>query len=186
MRVTEIAPSGLGVLPNPLDRSRHARERLGVAGLLWNQHTPVPRLRPEPEAPAHVYLDVSGSMGTLLPRLLGLLVPYVLGGRAKVFQFSTEVEPLPLEQLRSGEVTTTYGTGIECVLRHALADPRLRRALILTDGITGAAGAGYRARLLDRGLALHVVLPGECPYRSDLEPIARTITVLPPLAKEQS
>ena len=184
VRIPEVTPFGLGVLPNPFDRSRHARERLGVAGLLWNQHGPVSQLRHELEPPAHVYLDVSGSMGSLLPRLLGLLVPYVQSGRAEVFQFSTRVEPLPLARLRGGELTTTYGTGIACVLEHAFADPRLRRAVILTDGYTGAAADGHRARLDERRLALHVVLPAECSFRDHLQPIARTITVLPPLGEE--
>ncbi len=185
LRAPEIAPSGSGVLPNPLDRSRHARERLGVAGLLWNQCAHVSRQRSEPEPPTHVYLDVSGSMGELLPRLLGLLVPHVQRRHAEVFQFSTVVEPLPLPCLRKGEIRTTCGTGIECVLEHALATPRLRRALILTDGYTGAAGDEHRARINGRALELHVVLPAECSYRDDLEPIARTITVLPPLEGEE-
>lgn len=125
-------------------------------------------------------------MSDLLPQLLGLLVPYVRAGRARVFQFSTVVEPLPLASLRSGEVTTTFGTSIECVLEHMLETRRLLRALVLTDGYTGAADRGLRQRLAARCLALHVVLPAEFHFRGDLEPIARTITVLPPLAKEKT
>jgi hypothetical protein len=184
VRTNELLPAGLSVLPAPGDRSRPARERLGVAGLLWTQQAPLPKRRLEREAPAHVYLDVSGSMATLLPRLLGLLVPCVRSGRARVFQFSTRVEPLTLQQLQAGKITTTGGTRIACVLEHALATPRLRRAIVLTDGFTGTPTDDRRRDVARRQLLIHAVFPAESPYTGDLAPIARTTTILPPLTKD--
>ncbi len=140
-----------------------------------------------PERPRStlVYLDVSGSMGALLPHLVGLLAPYVAAGQARVMQFSTEVSPLPPAELRRGTLTTTGGTDIDPVLRHALADRSVRRALLLTDGYTGAPGAELAAAVKARGLRFHVVLPAESAWRDDLAGIAASMTVLPPLTERR-
>lgn len=172
---------GLGVLPSAADRLAPGRRALGLPGTLWAQRTTTMARIPERPASAHVYLDVSGSMSALLPHLSGLLLPYVQRGEARVFQFSTEVEPLPLAELRRGKLKTTYGTDIRCVFEHALATPRLKRLLILTDGYTGPPSDDQRLAIAERRLAIHVVLPAESAWRRDLETVARTITVLSPL-----
>ncbi|MCZ7535034.1 MAG: hypothetical protein M5T61_03175 [Acidimicrobiia bacterium] len=173
--------SGPGVLMNPRDRLAPARRLLGAPTTLWAQpSTTRTRLR-ERIATAHVYVDVSGSMTALLPHILGLLLPYVVRREADVYQFSTEVVPLPLGELRSGKIRTTLGTSIPCVLNHMLAAPLLRRALVLTDGYVGAAPADLAADLASRDIELNVVLPHESQWASDLEPIAHSVTVLPPI-----
>ena len=116
----------------------------------------------------------------MISSLLGLLLPHVAAGRAKVFQFSTEVVSLPLAALRSGRLSTTGGTDLNCVLEHALASPRLRTVLLVTDGYVGEPRADHAERIRARGLRLHVVLPAEFAWERDLAPIARSITVLPP------
>jgi hypothetical protein len=181
-RRTQVeAEGGRGVLPNARDRLAPARRLLGGPGTLWSQ--PAKALCRAPERPRStlVYLDVSGSMGALLPHLVGLLAPYVAAGQARVMQFSTEVSPLPPAELRRGTLTTTGGTDIDPVLRHALADRAVRRALVLTDGYTGAPGAELAAAVKARGLRFHVVLPAESAWREDLAGIAASMTVLPPL-----
>ncbi len=139
--------AGMHVLPNPRDRLASARERLGVQGVLWGQPGMVMARVPETPGRAHVYLDVSGSMMQILPHLLGLLLPYVARGEALVFQFSTQIEPMTLDELKRAKLRTTQGTDINCVLTHLLAaNPPVHRALILTDGYTGTGqlelGAG--------------------------------------------
>jgi hypothetical protein len=173
-------PSGVAPLPNPRDRQAPARRALGVPDLLQVQALLVRQRAPEPPARAHVYLDVSGSMFTLLPDLLGLLLPHVAAGRAAVFQFSTEVEPLPLADLRAGRLRSTGGTHVDCVLAHALATPRLRTVLLVTDGYVGAPGAGLLAGVQRRAFRIHAVLPEASAGTEDLEGVARSITVLPP------
>jgi hypothetical protein len=179
-RVDVPTVSGAGVLPNARDRLAPARRLLGSPTTLWAQPASVRARVPEAPASAHVYVDVSGSMNALLPHLLGLLLPYVTRREADVYQFSTVVEPLPLEQLRKAQLRTTGGTAIDCVLEHALAAPRLTRALVLTDGYVGAGRVDLVAELQRRRLQIHTVLPAESAWTRDLEPISETVTVLPP------
>ena len=180
-RTTVSVAAGMGVLPNASDRLAPARRALGAPGTLWQQRATVPVRLPEVPPSAHVYLDVSGSMFELIPFLTSLLLPYVADGRARVFQFSTRLEPLSLEDLRRGELKTTGGTDIRPVFDHLLADGRVRRALILTDGYTGQPTAEQAAQIDERRVRLHVVLPQESAWRRDLEPVAASLTVLPPL-----
>ncbi|MEL6405922.1 MAG: hypothetical protein AAFR81_16250 [Chloroflexota bacterium] len=172
--------TGKGVLPNARDRLIHARKRLGAPRTLWEQVNTYNARVPEKKVRAHVYLDVSGSMSNVLPYLLGLIVPYVHNGQAKVFQFSTAVEPLPLSHLRKGVVTTTGGTQIACVMDH-IGEHRetVRRVLIVTDGYTGVPYSESIAMLKEDNTKVHVVLPAESPYDRDLSPIATSFTILP-------
>lgn len=176
---------GVAPLPSPRDRLAPARRALGIPDLLQAQEIALPTRTPGLPALAHVYCDVSGSMDELIPHLLGLLWPHVAAGRARVFQFSTVVAPLAREDLRAGRIRTTGGTDIGCVLDHALGVPRLRRVLLLTDGYVGTASRAKTTAIRERGLAIHVALPTESAYARDLQPIARSITVLPPLWGER-
>ena len=180
-RVDVPVVAGTGVWPNAADRLAPARRLLGAPGTLWAQPALAPARVPERPAAAHVYLDVSGSMTELLPRLIGLLVPFVADGRATAWQFSTTVEPLPLAALRRGRLATTLGTSIDCVAAHLLAHPAVRRAVIVTDGYVGRARADLARRLGDAGVRLHGVLPAESAWAGDLEALGAAVTVLPPL-----
>ena len=184
-RTTIRSPGGLGPLPNSADRLSPARCALGLPDILHPQPFEHSARSPETPSSAHVYLDVSGSMFALLPHLAGLLAPYVTAGRVRVFQFSTEVYPLSLPDLKKGLLTTSVGTDIGCVLDHALAEPRLRRALVLTDGYVGRPPAGLARSVADRSLRIHVVLPDESAYPGDLAELARSLTTLPPLSGVQ-
>ncbi len=184
-RDTVVTTGGLGVLPSGRDRLQPARRALGAPSTLWAQPVTVRARVPHRPATAHIYLDVSGSMQSLLPHLCGLVAPYAERGQARVFQFSTEVAALPTAKLRSGKLSTTFGTDLRCVLEHALANRQLRRCLILTDGYVGDAPPNLAAELRARRIAIHAVLPSESAYLADLRPIARSLTVLPPLAPDR-
>ncbi len=174
--------TGKGVLPNPRDRLTAARKRLGFPNTLWEQQGTYKARVPDRKVRAHVYLDVSGSMSEVLPHMLGLLLPYVYSGKANVFQFSTEVDALPLRSLRKGLVRTTGGTQINCVMNHlAEHEESVRRVLILTDGYTGRPFNNHIQRVRENNMKIHVVLPGESPYEHDLQSIADSFTVLPRL-----
>lgn len=176
-----IDTGGLGVLPHARDRLVPARRRLGLASPLYTQPA-VQRARVlDSPSTAHVYLDVSGSMSALLPRLLDLLLPYAEGGRARVYQFSTTVSPLSTARLRQGCLATTFGTAIDPVLEHALGEKNCGRILLLTDGCTGSPSAGLEARLAARRMKVHLVLPAESATTRDLAAIATTTTILPRL-----
>lgn len=167
------------VLPSPRDRHRAARQRLGLPTLLWSRQLPVPRTRVEPPARANVYLDVSGSMLDLLPHLLGPLARYVERGLAAAWQFSTSVEPLLLDQLRHGQLITTYGTDINGVLEHAAADPTTTRIVVITDGYVGAPTRRLLTLMTERGIGIDAVLPSN-GWACDLAPHAH-LHHLPPL-----
>jgi hypothetical protein len=173
---------GMGVLPNPHDRLIPARQKLGVQGMLWNQKGEVRARVPEIPSKAHVYLDVSGSMAPILPHLLGLILPYVRSGQADIFQFSTIVEPMPLDELKLARLRTSGGTDINCVLRHAIDTvPRIHRALILTDGYTGIPRAELAQRIAVQNIHIHAVLPAHLATKEQLKHIVDSIVVLPPL-----
>lgn len=174
--------TGMGVLPNPHDRLIPARQKLGVQGMLWNQKGEVRARVPETPSKAHVYLDVSGSMAHILPHLLGLILPYVRSGQADIFQFSTIVEPMPLDELKLARLRTSGGTDINCVLRHAIDTvPRIHRALILTDGYTGIPRAELAQRIAAQNIHIHAVLPAHLATKEQLKHIVDSIVVLPPL-----
>jgi hypothetical protein len=183
-RTPIVGMSGISVIPNARDRMAAARTQLGVQGVLWGQPGTVKARVPETPSRAYIYLDVSGSMNQLLPHLLGLLVPYVQRGQASVFQFSTVVEPLPLDQLKRGHLKTTQGTDINAVLTHALAAvPPCKRILILTDGYTGKPHPENMRKMRERGIRIYAVMPGESAHQADLQDATRSITVLPPVRR---
>lgn len=182
-RTSVVEMSGTGVLPNPRDRMIHARRLLGTVDTLWNQQSEVQVRQPKQRNRAFVYFDVSGSMGQMIPYLLGLLTPYVVNDHARLYQFSTVVESVPLNSLKDGLVVSTGGTSIRCVFDHLLKQsPTVHRALIVTDGYTGSPTPDHIAELSARNTKIHVVLPSESASQHDLANIATSMTILPPLS----
>jgi Mg-chelatase subunit ChlD len=112
---------------------------------------------------AALYLDVSGSMDGLLPRVLASLVPLRRMLRADVWAFSNTVERLTHADLARRRVRTTGGTDIGPVLRHFSEVVRrhgIRRALVITDGYVGSAPADAVRELRESGGELHVAVVG--------------------------
>jgi len=182
-RVSIMETSGTGVMPNPRDRMMHARTMLNGTNTLWNQQNEHKARMQQPRRKAFVYFDVSGSMGRMIPYLLGLLTPYVVNDRAQLFQFSTIVKPLPLKEIKKGLVTTTGGTSIVPVFDHLIEQTKVvSRVLILTDGYTGSPTPQQLAELKARGTKIHTVLPREYANTHDLEAVSTTMTILPRLS----
>jgi len=118
------------------DRRADALLSAGAEPLLYGT-----ALRQSTIAPAervHVYLDVSGSMSTWLGLLYAALAPLEALLHSKVHLFSTQVHDVPAKRLRHGDIFTTSGTDIAAVTGH-LVRSRVRRALVVTDGVVGAA-----------------------------------------------
>jgi len=181
-RVPQLSSGGTGVLPNAADRLRPARRRLGIESLLWEQPMPRKVRQMEPHAASFIYLDVSGSMGAMLPYLVDLLLPFMARGQAQVFQFSTCVAPLSLHDLKQNQLHTSGGTAIRCVTEHLVDNlRRVRRVLILTDGFTGHPAPDHLQRLQEAQTRVHVVLPAESHNQRDLSALAASMTILPPL-----
>ncbi len=104
-----------------------------------------------------IYLDVSGSVTSFLPQIIGVLNK-LRGRMASIFQFSTEVVETSLEELLAGEIQTTYGTDFDCVARSIL-EQGFERSIVITDGYAGLSKC-LRDELLEQQAQLLTVLFG--------------------------
>ncbi len=118
----------------------------------------------------HVYVDVSGSVTELSGLLYGAVLCCSSLVHPIVHLFSTKVVDVTLQQLRNGECVSTKGTSIDCVAEH-MEQHRVRRAVIVTDGVVGTPGVVARA-ILAKCLIGVALTPGEHPT-SALKDFAR-------------
>ena len=132
------------VVPQPRDRRIPAWRSLhGAWPLIYRGQLVEERRQRTPQPVAHVYLDISGSMGSVLPKLASALRRPHKQGLLRLFVFSTvvgEIEPRNL----SCKVPNTFGTDINCVLQHLEAitpAKRPRRVVVVTDGWVGTPHA---------------------------------------------
>lgn len=167
-RVAAPLPQAItGALPSG-DRRSAVLRALGHEPLLYENTLDALRVRSGGEK-VHVYVDVSGSVASLVPLLYGALLGCRELVHPVVHAFSTRVADLTLNELGSGRVPTTGGTDIACVTAH-MRERRVRRAVIVTDGFVGRAG-GVDAQTL-REARLAVVLTPGTTSRGDLAPFA--------------
>lgn len=123
------------VTPIPCkDRRAIVQRLLGNQPMLYTATTTELAIRASQRI--HVYLDVSGSMDSVLPALYGAMHDCRKLIHHKLHLFSTEVADVTLAQLKSGLRITTMGTDINCVAKH-IEQHKIRRALIVTDGLVG-------------------------------------------------
>jgi len=178
--VRKVATAGHAALPIPdfeavrtltavpaLDRRSNVLRLLGVPTLLHNWEVQIQQ--PLCVDPVQVYVDVSGSVFDFI----GSLSRVVLQCRSFVAQevclFSERVVRRRIHELASGKIETTYGTDINCVLRH-MERNGIRRALILTDGNVGRPLERYHEHLRRCNLAVALTPGGSL---SNLSPWVR-------------
>lgn len=82
---------------------------------------------------AVIYLDVSGSIYYLVPHLYSLLVYASEIFEMDIFLFSTTLDPIKLDELKSGNVKSTGGTDFNVWVEH-LRENKYPVALIISDG----------------------------------------------------
>jgi hypothetical protein len=123
----------------------------------------------------HVYVDVSGSMNSVLTALYGAVIDCEGMVHSKVHLFSNNIADISLAQLRSGVCITTGGTDIECVAKH-IDTHKVRRALFITDGWVGKPLGRHHDVLHQTRLA--VAYMGESTNTADLATVANFTTVL--------
>ena len=165
------------ITPIPvLSRRSVVLHALGTTPLQYPARVAWPRRVPT-GAQVHVYIDVSGSMASVLQALYGA----VLDCQALVFPtihlFSTCIANISLAELRSGKCKSTGGTDIGCVAEH-MATHRVSRALIITDGWTGAP-RGQHLDALSRS-RLAVAYLGTNVNQTDLQSVANHTASLTP------
>ena len=111
----------------------------GITPVLWRN---VVRDEKKKTNGVAVYLDVSGSMHSVLPKVLGV-IHSLRKNVTKVFQFSNKVHETSFEATAKGKITSTGGTDFDCVIEHAIKNgyPKI---VIFTDGYADASDESQR------------------------------------------
>ena len=115
-----------------------------------------------------IYIDVSGSMIGYRGDILRGVLSCRREIEPEVFLFSTEVVPIPLEELRQGVFQSTGGTDLGCVFQH-LWKTLPAGVVILTDGYVGSISNAAKERLNDCSIQVVLTPNG---YTEDLQKIA--------------
>ena len=79
-----------------------------------------------------VYLDVSGSVSSYLPKILGV-IQTMRQGIKTVYCFSNEVHEHHMDELMEGKYKSTGGTDFNCVINHAI-EKNLDKVIVFSDG----------------------------------------------------
>lgn len=159
--ITTAVPAG--------DRRSTVLRMLGQSPLLFENVLQAPRVRRGGEK-VHVYVDVSGSVASLVPALYGALLASRELVHPVIHTFSTVISDRTLGELREGRVKSTGGTDVSCVAAH-IRQHGVRRAVIVTDGYVGRPTGLDAATLRDAEIAV-VLTPGP-GNRGDLGDFAK-------------
>lgn len=151
-----------------IDRRTSVLRGLGLRPMLYRHALAHTRMGRGGER-VHVYVDVSGSMSSVVGALYRAVLDCEGLVHRTVHLFSSQVADVSLDRLRTGDCPTTNATCIECVARH-MRDHRVRRAVIITDGYVGTPGATSRATL--ESCRIGVALTGPATTRKDLDAFA--------------
>jgi hypothetical protein len=160
----------VAVIESPLpriDRRSAVLHGLGLRPILY-QHTLASPRPGRGGKRVHVYVDVSGSMSTVLGPLYGAVLDCKHFVHPTVHLFSTVVRDIPIAELSRGLCVSTGGTSIECVAMH-IKEHGISRAVLVTDGYVGQPRV-TSLEVLKR-CRLGVALLGESRHRTDLEQV---------------
>ncbi len=156
------------------DRRTIVLRALGTTPLLYASEL-LASSRPPRTERVHVYLDVSNSLASLRRPLYGA----ILAAKELVFPvvhlFSTRVEDVTLRELLAGVCKTTGGTSLEEVATH-IEKNRVRRALVVTDGLVGTISG--RAKSVLSKIRLGVALTHASNPSKELLELASIRTTL--------
>lgn len=100
----------------------------------------------------HIYLDVSGSMEEYLEVIFGSLIPLRQYLHPIVHCFSTEIHDHSIKEVLMGKYKSTYGTHIDCVLKH-IEQKNINKALVITDGYVGEPSEHLLTKLPEKFMA---------------------------------
>jgi hypothetical protein len=164
-------------MPTASDRRAAVSRQAGIHPLLYTRS--MEGRRRGRAGRARAYLDVSGSMVAYIPLLYGALSSLRAHIEPRLCLFSTAIQTIPIDDLVRGQVVTTGGTDITCVVRDLL-DHHVKKALVITDGYVGQICASDRKSLAFTALRVLLTPDG---WRRDLEGVATTFTELPVLEK---
>jgi|GEM_PF-3975657 len=151
-----VSSTGVSVHPNYRDRMGFAKMKLYQQNLLWRTFTP--RKEPIP-----ILLDVSSSFAKYIPttlHILHMLYKQFFEGDIILHQFSTEIRPLTVRELRTGQVDTSGGTDVNLCLRYALAQST-KRTIVISDGKFNQPENLLVRRLKQDGKHIILVVPAK-------------------------
>lgn len=171
------ASSGVARIQSPvpvISRRSAVLHAVGVPALLHPTDIPWRQQR-QGGSRVHIYLDVSGSMDSILGPLYGAALDCEELLHPKVHLFSTKVVDISPAQLRAGRCSTTGGTCINSVAHH-MATHKVRRALIVTDGWVGTPLGQHRKTLQSAQLAVAYI--GHEVNQKDLAAVAKHTIVI--------
>jgi hypothetical protein len=117
------------VIPNILAKQDIVMEILGLPPSLWKTKTYDYKYD---KMLLPIYLDVSGSMWSHLPKIIKLVVN-IKEDLDHIWGFSNKVARHTLEDLRENKIDSTGGTDFDCIISHAKKYD-FRRIIIITDG----------------------------------------------------
>ena len=104
----------------------------GIVPVLWRNQVKDDKKRNQGVA---VYVDVSGSMHSILPKVLSV-ISSLRKNISKVFQFSNKVSEASLEDTSKGKIKSTGGTDFDCIVEHAIKN-EYSKIVVISDGYAG-------------------------------------------------
>ena len=123
----------------------------------------------------HVYVDVSGSMGSIKDAIYGALIDCREWVHPSVHLFSNSISDVSHGDIRKGIVKTTGGTNSACIAEHMKAH-NVCRACVITDGWVGEPRGGHHATMSKAWLG--VAYAGEPFNTDDLSAVANHVATL--------
>lgn len=122
-RTTNIVP----IRPSSRDIAMLA---CGVVPIFWKN---ISLFKGKNNKNVAIYLDVSGSVTSYLPKLLGI-IKNLHTDISKVYCFSNFISEHTIQELNQGQYKTTGGTDFDCIGKHILENKCINKAIIFTDG----------------------------------------------------
>ncbi|MEN3013937.1 MAG: hypothetical protein ABDH23_04900 [Endomicrobiia bacterium] len=135
-----------------------------------------------PDAICNIYVDVSGSMEDYYEVLYSSFKPFVCRGLIRVYVWSTKVKEVKNSEFFKGISYSTFGTEIECVLKHILETKKIKKALIFTDGIFLTPDNSLISKIKEKKIVLEAVITSHTKKEAsltDLKKFCRKVHILP-------
>lgn len=124
--------------PIPIRPTKRDLSKIAIIGSLPVMWTAPKTRNNRREFGVAIYLDVSGSVVSHLPKILRTIVSMKREINI-VHCFSNKIVDHTLSQLKEGKIDTTGGTDFNCVASHILEN-NYKRCVVITDGYASMAG----------------------------------------------
>lgn len=160
-RVRPIPSFAETFVPILSDRTHEAKKLLLGNAIIYETQLDTRRLAFRDNVRTCVYFDVSGSIEAAVPSVAEALLPYCRRKMCDLHVFSTVVAKTTIRELKEKHFTSSGGTDINCVLRHALSlrgEKKPKSIVVITDGFTGAPSPSLAAQMAKAGIKMYVGL----------------------------